>query len=269
MISFSKYHGCGNSFIIVDYEEVKNEVLSNLAYYVCNRDVGIGADGCIIVKKNPLEMLFYNQDGTMASMCGNGIRCFSKYVIDKQFVDSKVFDVITGAGVLSINCENDLYEVNMGEPFFDKTLLHIDDAIDIEEFKLYGFDICSVFMGTIHSVLFVDSFNDIDIEKVGRMICNDKMFKEKTNVNFVEVSNRTNLNVITYERGVGVSKACGSGCCASFVYANKKGLVDDKVNVHLELGKLQIHWQDGCIVMKGPATFVAEGTFELKEIKLC
>jgi diaminopimelate epimerase len=269
MISFSKYHGCGNSFVIVDYEQVKQYVLSDLAIHVCSNDTGIGADGCIVVKQKPLEMLFYNQDGTTAPMCGNGIRCFSKYVIDKKLVDTTVFDVITGSGILSVNCEHDLFEVNMGKPLFDKKLLHIESDVNIEEFELHGFKLCSVFMGTVHTVIFVDSFSDMDAEVVGMAICNDDTFKEKTNVNFVEISDQKNMNVITYERGVGITKACGTGCCASFVYANKKGLVDDEVIVHLELGDLHIRYQDDYIMMKGPATFIAEGTLDIKEVRLC
>ena len=269
MIKFSKYHGCGNSFIIIEYEEIKNSDVSKLALAVCNRETGIGADGMIVVKQDPLEMIFYNQDGSTAPMCGNGIRCFSKYVRDKHYVKDKQFVVLTGAGNLEINCIGEEYEIAMGIPNFDPSLLHLKKDVDLYSYPLLGYELSSVFVGTIHTVVFVNALIDVDVEALGKKICNHELYKEKTNVNFVEVIDRQNIRVITYERGVGITKACGTGCCASFVFANHFNKVDKCVNIHLEYGRLVIRYDNEQIMMKGPATFVAEGHYNIKEEQLC
>lgn len=265
MISFSKYHGCGNSFIIVDYDDIEKYDIAILAMHMCNAEIGIGADGFIIVKDSPLTMIFYNQDGSRAPMCGNGIRCFAKYVKDKHYVSDNTFEVLTGAGNLIVNCIDDKYEIMMGIPHFDNTLLKLRKDVNLYSYSLLEYELSSVFLGTIHTVLFVDSFDDIDIKAVGEEICNHELYKEKTNVNFVKVIDRKNICVFTYERGVGITKACGTGCCASFVIAHHFNKVDNCVNVHLEYGMLTIEYDNKKVMMKGPATFVAKGRYNIEE----
>lgn len=269
MIAFSKYHGCGNSFVIVAYEMVKAYDLSNLAIQMCNRDVGIGADGFIVVKTKPLEMVFYNQDGSIAPMCGNGIRCFANYVKDKQLEHRDIFDVITGAGILRVACEANTYEISMGYPVFDSKMLHLSKPVDVHQYEIAGFDVSSVFIGTVHTVLFVEDVDRYDVAGVGETLCNHPMFKEKSNINFVEVMDQENIKVRTYERGVGITKACGTGCCASFIYSCYFHKTTDQVKVHLELGTLQIRVEDEEIIMRGPSTFIVDGYYNVKEEQGC
>lgn len=263
MIKFSKYHGCGNNFVVLDYDNVLHLDFEKLAKHVCDVHVGVGADGLIIVKKDPLEMIFYNQDGSRAPMCGNGIRCFANYVCDQGIVQEDTFDVVTLAGKLKVEVKKGHVfkaKVNMGKPSFDLEKLNLSQYVfDIKEYELDGFHLGSLFMGTIHTVMFVDSLDSMDIEKTGNYICNHPMFKEKTNVNFVEIMGESNIRVITYERGVGITKACGTGCCASVVLANDFAKVADVVNVHLELGKLRISYKGEDVYMEGPAEKIAEG----------
>ncbi len=269
MIAFRKYHGCGNNFIIFDYEAVKQYDLCQLVIQVCDQHVGIGADGCIIVKQDPLAMLFYNQDGSMAPMCGNGIRCFAKYVCDKHIVKQDCFDVITGAGTLSINVTLDPFQasVSMGEPVFDASLLKLSEEVkDVAHYTIDEYDVSSVFMGTIHTVLFVDQLENIDVEQVGSYLCNHPLYAEKTNLNFVEVVDKDNIKVMTYERGVGITKACGTGCCAAVVIAHNQNKVNAKVNVHLPLGVLHISYDTTNVIMEGPAKFIAEGMYSYQEV---
>lgn len=263
MIKFSKYHGCGNNFIIVDYKDVLHLDFEKLAHHVCDVHVGIGADGLIIVKQDPLEMIIYNQDGTRAPMCGNGIRCFAYYLNEKGIVNEERFQVKTLAGTMLVEVKkghNFKVKVNMGKPSFDLEKLNLGQYVfDIKEYELDGYPLGTLFMGTIHTVMFVDSLDSMDIEKIGKYICNHEMFKEKTNVNFVEIMGESNIRVITYERGVGITKACGTGCCASVVLANDFGKVADVVNVHLQLGKLKISYNGEDVYMEGPAEKIAEG----------
>lgn len=271
MIPFEKYHGCGNNFILFDYEDVKQYQFPALARSVCDIHAGIGADGMIIVKQHPLEMIFYNQDGSRAPMCGNGIRCFAKYVWDKKMVDRDCFPVETMAGTMMIQIKDEgkfKAKVNMGKPSFDIEKLHLSKYIfDIKEYELEGFTVGSLFMGTIHTVVFVDSLDSINCEEEGKKICFHPLFKEKTNVNFVEIMGEHNMRVMTYERGVGLTKACGSGCCASVVLANDFGKVSSPVNVHLELGVLRISIVNDEVIMEGPAQKTAVGMYDYQEVK--
>ncbi|OCN05185.1 hypothetical protein A4S06_02035 [Erysipelotrichaceae bacterium MTC7] len=269
MISFAKYHGCGNSFVIVEQAFVATYDYARLAIYLCSKDIGIGADGLIIVATDPLEMIFYNQDGSQAPMCGNGIRCFAAYVLDKQLVDSRRFMVKTGAGMLEVYADDHQYEIAMGTALFDHARLHMDPSIHLEAYQIDTYQLSSVFLGTIHTVLFVDDVDHYDIEGVGAYLCNHPTFKEKTNVNFVEVVDKDTLKIMTYERGVGVTLACGTGCCASFVIAHKKGYVHDGVSVQLPLGTLQIRYEGNEVMMKGPATLIAVGKVDLEEEMTC
>lgn len=272
MIAFRKYHGCGNNFVILDYEEVKTLDFAKLAKHVCDMHVGIGADGCIIVKQNPLEMLFYNQDGSQAPMCGNGIRCFVKYVCDKNIVQTDIFDVVTGAGTLQVEVTHHPFQakVSMGSPIFTQEALKLKENVkDTKQYELDQYTLSSVFMGTIHTVMFVDDLKKVDVETMGEKICHHPLYLEKTNVNFVAILDKENIAVSTYERGVGLTKACGTGCCAAVVLANLFGYISDEVNVHLELGVLKISYKDNHVVMKGPAKFVAEGmcsTYQEEEV---
>ncbi len=271
MIDFEKYHGCGNSFIILEYDETKD--YTSLAKQLCSQDVGIGSDGLMVVKQNPLEMVFYNLDGSIAPMCGNGIRCFAKYVYERIEAKER-FDVVTGAGVMKVHviqANPFRVEINMGKADFDVKKLHLSDP-NLKEVKhhtlsIHGQDvqIHSVFLGTIHTIVFVDEICYEQVQRDGKAICEHPLFSEKTNVNFVCVKDRKNIQVLTYERGVGITKACGTGCCASVYYAHAYGYCEESVHVQLALGTLKITLKED-VYMEGPATFVAKGSIEEEEI---
>lgn len=266
-MNFSKYHGCGNDFIIVDYKP--NNDYSLLAKKLCDRKIGIGADGLIAVKLKPLEMIFYNMDGSRAPMCGNGIRCFARYCYERGIVKQKNFDVLTLAGVMKIEIADDknfLIKVNMGAPLFDNESIKATDSQNCfgreivangQKVKIYGF-----FMGTVHTVVFIDDIKD-GTTQLGDAICKHELFAEKTNVNFVQVIDGGNFIVRTYERGVGWTCACGTGACASFVAGKKLGICDSFVNVHLQYGTLKIEEKNENIFMTGPASLVFEGKTEV------
>jgi len=253
-----KYDGVGNNFVILPFEE--GEDYSKLAQTLCQE---FATDGLIAVKENPLEMVYYNQDGSQASMCGNGIRCFAKYCLDENIASEENFDVETLAGTMKIQVISKnpyICSVNMGQAKFgsDYNKMSVEDTgkhiieVDKQKIELY-----TVFMGTVHTVVFVDDAKAMLESNLGEIICNHPLFKEKTNVNFVEVNSRTDLTVRTYERGVGWTLACGTGCCAASVIANKLGLADETVTIHLERGQLTIENKE-TVFMSGPATFEIE-----------
>ena len=262
-----KMHGCGNDFCLIDYKE--NTDYEKLALKLCNRKTGVGSDGLIVVKRDPLEMLFYNADGSRALMCGNGIRCFALYAYEHKMVNKLKFPVVTGAGQLEleiVNPQNFTCKVYMGKPIFTNQMIYVNDDIDsfgrVIKINDSLITIYSFFMGTIHTVIFVNDFTDNVVEYASK-ICNNPLFTKKTNVNFVRVINKENIEVKTYERGVGWTLACGTGCCASVVAANRLGLVGTKVKAILELGFLEIELKKNDVFMTGPATKVFE--CEIKE----
>lgn len=268
MISVSKYHGCGNDFIITTYAQVQNRNIAKLAIELNDRYTGIGADGFIVVKTQPLEMVFYNCDGSQAPMCGNGIRCFAAYVYDEGIIRDTCYDVKTLAGMMHIqviSTDPFLVEINMGKASDDPILLHTQNKQSVVDYKVevegIQYELTSLFMGTIHTVVYVEDVNAPHLERVGCILHQLPIFQEKTNINFIKVIDRTRLQVKTYERGVGMTKACGTGCCAALRDAHRKGLVDAQVEVELEKGVLQIRMlEDETIMMCGPAQCIMRGT---------
>lgn len=266
-MKFDKYHGCGNDFVIVMHEELID--YSVLAQKICNRHVGIGADGLIVVKKEPLEMILFNADGSEATMCGNGIRCFAQYCYDNQIVRNSHFVVKTKAGDMPIEMEEGNYlniTVDLGKVEFDPTYTKVDSNVlpffDQPVLTISGeIPVDTVYLGTVHTIVWVSTLEAVLSTTLGQEICHYPTFKEQTNVNFVKVVDKHNLIVRTYERGVGWTMACGTGCGASFAVGHLKGKCADKVRVHLDYGMLEYYIQNEHIIMKGPAKKVMEGNF--------
>ncbi|MDO4486985.1 MAG: diaminopimelate epimerase [Bacillota bacterium] len=290
MVLFSKYHGCGNNFIIVRESELCESLgdkvgisegqriaaYSAFAVDVCDADTGVGADGLIVVRETPaLEMVFFNRDGSRAPMCGNGIRCFARFCFEEGICRESSYPVQTLAGEMVVevtSTEPFRVKINMGKPVFDPAAVNVDydgenylaQRLTLSDGSEYEID--SFFMGTVHTVLFVNDYETINIEGIGEEICNHPVFREKTNVNFVKVIDDRTLELMTYERGVGMTLACGTGACASVTAARLRGICGSRVEVRLPLGSLYIEAAaDENVYMEGPAAIVAKGAFYQKE----
>lgn len=266
MLKFEKYHGTGNDFII--FENSKGFDPSKLAQNVCDRHFGIGADGMMIVENSEVadvKMVFYNADGSIAPMCGNGIRCFAKYVYDHKIVGDQEFNVETLAGIMKVDLETDENQntrvtINLGLPNFNnvagEVTLEVDDVT---------FDLSTLTMGTLHCVVFTENLDALDIEKYGKALESHSLFPLKINVNFVEVVNLNTIKVSTFERGVGKTLSCGTGSAASVAVSNLKGFTHKKVNVHVPGGALVIESKEEGILMTGPAELICAGDYIYKE----
>ena len=308
MIRFPKYHGCGNSFVIVREKDVAGKDFSQLAEKMCCEQTGIGADGLIVVRTEPeLEMIFYNRDGSRAPMCGNGIRCFAKFCYDEGICTDRQFPVVTLAGrmiVEVVDTEPFMARINMGKPIMDPAACGIegesepflkrrlklnagskaagdkttgskaapDESMDASACGGTKTDACgkvpaevevsSIFMGTIHTVLWTKSLDKLDLETVGRTIAHHPKYTEQTNVNMVQQVDRSTLKMRTYERGVGMTLACGTGACASAVIGILEDRCDKDIDVLLPEGTLHItQSSSGEIFMTGPAVKTADGAF--------
>ena len=282
MLKFEKYQGAGNDFVIVSEKELIEKGIpeyGEFASQVCNRHFGIGADGLIILKyvASMPFMFFFNADGSQAPMCGNGIRCFSHYLVNNHLIDGNEFVVKTVPGDLTIRVNYDEEKddfsarVNMGKPIFNiKELINTEKEQFLrEKINIDGkeIEISYIFMGTDHSVIFVNDFSDYDIDEIGKKIENyTDLFPKKVNVNFVKVYDRKRMEVITWERGAGRTLACGTGATASAVLAKTFGFVDDKVNVKVPGGQLVIEYEGGenDAFMTGSSEKIAEGLYKFQ-----
>lgn len=257
-MSTYKYNGCGNTFVIRDFEDGMN--YAEEAAVLCSSEQ-FDTDGLIVVKKAPLEMLLFNRDGSQAPMCGNGIRCFAKYVLDKGLTAENQFAVQTLAGEMTVDIlqyEPFYCEVNIGRPdYSNEAFGATDDASYVNRtISIDGKEVTftSLFMGTVHTVVVVEDATAMLKSDLGEKLCHHPLFAQQTNVNFVQVLTQEELIVRTFERGVGWTLACGTGCSASFVVARDAGLVRDRVTVHLEKGALTISGTED-VYMNGPAVF--------------
>ena len=275
-IKFTKMNGLGNDFIILDYEEYEKTKMpaDKLALKLCNRNFGIGADGLIIVNKETkvadMSWIFYNSDGSVAEMCGNGIRCFARFVHDKKIIDKNQFTIETKAGIKTVSLvSDDSVKVNMGSPILDPIKIPIDNDTNTAVYNTTDgktFDIYAVSMGNPHCIIFVKENSKEFSLKFGSVIETDKLFPNKTNVEFVEVVSRKEVVVNVWERGCGITLACGTGSCATVVAGILKGYLDNKVKVRLPGGELEIEWdgnandlnQDVYMTGKAEYSFVGE-----------
>ncbi|MFZ5975042.1 MAG: diaminopimelate epimerase [Bacillota bacterium] len=276
MIPFTKMHGLGNDFILIERVHLGMLDVFELARRMCARHTGIGADGLLLVSpsdKADLKMRIINSDGSEAEMCGNGIRCFARYAYERGLINKKSFTVETLGGIILPALVTDAagevraVTVDMGVPLFERESIPMAGAKGralSEALQAGGrtWTISALRMGVPHAVVFVEDVDGIDVEKDGRAIETHAAFPEKTNVDFVQVLDEETIAVRTWERGAGVTLACGTGACASVVAANLLGKTQRKVTVQLELGTLSVSLQDdGRVLMSGPAEYVFEGKY--------
>jgi diaminopimelate epimerase len=267
-MKFTKMHGLGNDFIIIEGKDFSD--INSLNYFslkACDRHFGIGADGVIFVlpsEKETVKMRIFNSDGSEGEMCGNGIRCLAKYAYESGMVKEKKFTVETGAGqiVTEIIEEREnitVILVDMGEPSFRE----ISHALNIED-KIFHFT--SVWTGVPHSVIFEIPE---EWEKIGKKIEKHPIFPGKTNVDFVHVINKHEATVKVWERGAGKTLACGTGACAVVAAGVKNNVLCRKVTINLPGGSLFIDWseKDNHIYMEGQAEEIFRGEFSEKIFK--
>ncbi len=266
-IKVTKMQGCGNDFVILDYDEYKktNIDMPELAKKICDRNFGIGADGMIIPKTDvdnaDIGWYFYNSDGSIAQMCGNGMRCFARYVYDKKLVNKKQFSVETLAGIIKPELlDNGMVKVNMGTPILE------DEKIPFKgERKLHAldkeFEIMPVSMGNPHCVIITEEDPMTLAQNYGPVIEKHEFFPEKTNTEFVKVKSKTEIDMRVYERGCGITLACGTGACASVVACVLNNLTEQRVKVNLLGGAVLVEWQGSAadtakdIFLIGPAEY--------------
>ena len=290
-LRFTKMEGCGNDYVYISGFEFqidpgrKPELVQKLS----DRHFGIGGDGVIFINPSDIadfEMEMWNADGTRGEMCGNGIRCVGKFVYDSGMTDKKEITVESFGKVKYLTLfteEKDGKEVaasvrvNMGEPILEAgeipviaagspvvaDLIHIDLPDSAANDRAAGdFRMTCVSMGNPHAVVYIDSTDDLEIEKIGPLFENHERFPNRTNTEFVEIIDREHVKMRVWERGSGETLACGTGCCAVCVAGVLNGFTAPKLEVQVLGGRLLIEWdrEENIVWMTGPATTVFEGT---------
>ncbi|MBI5683391.1 MAG: diaminopimelate epimerase [Deltaproteobacteria bacterium] len=278
-MKFTKMHGLGNDFILIDCRNIDIPNLPDVVKKLSHRQFGIGFDQALLLYPSfaaDFRMDIYNADGGRVEMCGNGIRCLAKYIWGKKVrgqesgVRSKKLkedslSIETLAGIIQVERKGELIKVDMGEPILEgrKVPVNLDGRVIDHKVNIGGevFQITCVSMGNPHCVIFVDDVYNFPVSRLGPMIETHPIFPKKTNVEFIQVINKKELRMRVWERGAGETLACGTGACASLVAANLKGLAERKATVHLAGGDLKIEWseKDNHVYMTGPAAEVFEG----------
>ena len=281
-MKFTKMHGIGNDYIYVNCFEENIPDPEKASIYVSDVRKGIGADGLVMIMpsdKADFRMRIFNADGSEAMMCGNATRCIGKYVYDKGLTDKTEVTLETNSGIkyLKLFPENgkvEYVEVDMGKAILEPKKIpvvsdkerFISEPVEVggSEYKM-----TCVSMGNPHAIVYFDSIEDLDLEKIGPVFENHKIFPDRVNTEFIHVKNRTELDMRVWERGSGETFACGTGACASVVASCLNGYCDkgSEVTVHLRGGDLRITYRsDETVIMKGPASHICDGVVDIDEL---
>ncbi len=276
LLEFTKMHGLGNDFMVVD-------LISQRAFFdamtirrLADRHFGIGFDQLLIVEPPDFPNVdfkyrIFNADGSEVEQCGNGVRCFARFVYERQLTNKKRFKVQTSAGIVEPELgENGWVRVNMGYPkFLPQEIPFIaeepDALYDIALADIQSLTIDVVNMGNPHAVTIVTDVLTADVAHIGPQVESHERFPQRVNAGFMQIVDEKHARLRVFERGVGETMACGTGACAAAVSGMRRGLLANNVEIELAGGKLQIEWKEGDVVwMTGPTATVYEGRLDLR-----
>ncbi len=275
LLRFTKMHGLGNDFVVIDAISQGVTITSELAQKLGDRRFGVGCDQILVVEPpNHPDIDFryriFNQDGSEVEQCGNGARCFAKFVRDHRLTGKNSIRVETASGIIELNVQRDhQIQVNMGVPILEPSAIPFNAE---QQDTCYSIDtdgeaqvISAISMGNPHAVLQVDNIDTAPVSTVGPIIERHPRFPQRVNVGFMQVLNRHEINLRVYERGAGETLACGTGACAAVVAGQLQDLLDSPVTVNLPGGSLIIEWsgKGQPVMMTGPATTVYHGRIKI------
>ena len=271
---FTKMHGLGNDYVCINCFRERVEDPPGFARALCDRHYGIGADGLILIcpsKVSDFKMEIYNSDGSVAGMCGNGIRCLGKYVYDYRLTGKETLSIETKSGIRNMHLQIQDGKacgamVDMGVPrlnahsipILSEKDLVINDPIEVQK---KNYRMTGISMGNPHAVIFLEEINGISLEETGRELEFHPRFPERANIEFCHVTARDRMEIRVWERGVGETLACGTGACAAVVASVLNDLTDEKVIVKLLGGELSVRWDRKVnhVFLEGPAVKVFDG----------
>ena len=268
-------HGLGNDFVVLDLITQRFNLLEKHVRFLADRHFGVGCDQVLVVEAPTtpdadFRYRIYNADGSEVEQCGNGARCFARFVRDKRLSSKHTITVETRDGIIELKLKQDQQiEVNMGVPQLAPNQLPFQATKEQQSYQLsvdgQDYQIGAISIGNPHAVMRVDSIEQAPVKTLGAQIESHSLFPKRVNAGFMEVIDRQQIKLRVFERGVGETQACGTGACAAVVYGRLMGWLDQDVSVQLAGGKLQIEWlgEGQAIRMNGPATTVYEGKIHL------
>lgn len=266
-LNFLKMHGLGNDFVIIDSRGQNPRVTPALAKAIGDRNCGVGFDQLAeMLDSDDSDVLleFWNSDGSRAGACGNATRCVGRLMLDET--GKNAVTIRTERGILHAEDAGTDVSVNMGQPILQWDQVPLSRDVDVENlpFENAPFDTPAfgVGMGNPHAVFFVEDADAVDVAGIGATFEHDPLFPERTNVEFAQVRGRDEIRMRVWERGAGITKACGSGACATVVAAATRGLCDRKVRLEMDGGWITLDWREDGVWMTGPTALVFEGVFD-------
>jgi diaminopimelate epimerase len=279
-LSFTKMHGLGNDFVVINAISQTVDLTPGQIRFIADRHRGVGCDQLLLVEPPETDEVdfsyrIFNADGGEVGQCGNGARCFARYVVNVGLTDKSELAVATASGVIRLSLQADgQVTADMGAPRFNPADIPFDADVEEERFSLsvggQQIEIGAVSMGNPHAVIDVASLDvtnvdDAPVAELGPLLESHSRFPERVNVGFMQVVARDHIRLRVFERGVGETQACGTGACAAVAVARTWRMVDDEVSVDLPGGQLLIRWQGGssAVFMTGPAETVFEGTISI------
>ena len=274
-LRFTKMQGAGNDFVVIDATQARVHLSHTQIQHIANRYFGVGCDQLLMVETTETRGIdfryrIFNADGSEVEQCGNGARCFVRFVVDKGLTDKREIKVETASGNLTLTLQDDgQVTVNMGAPRFAPAQIPFEAAAEATAYELPLQDdtvtISAVSMGNPHAVMLVDNVHTAEVALLGPQIESHPRFPQRVNAGFMQVLNEHEINLRVYERGSGETLACGTGACAAAVSGIQLGTLQSPVKVHTRGGILTISWNgsNSPVMMTGPADIVFEGDIEI------
>ena len=274
-LQFTKMHGTGNDFVVIDLISQHYNLRTRDIRKLADRHFGVGCDQVLVVEapqnaQVDFRYRIYNADGQEVEQCGNGARCFARFVREKKLTSKRTISVETAGGVLQLRVRpNHEVEVDMGVPEFEPGKIPFTAVSRARSYLLQvdgrELEIGAVSIGNPHAILPVDDADKAEVERLGPLIESHTDFPRRVNAGFMQIVSEGEIKLRVYERGVGETLACGSGACAAVVYGITKGWLRESVTVMLPGGKLSISWagEGQPVIMTGPTAVVFEGTIKI------
>jgi len=277
IIEFTKMHGLGNDFVVINAISQDINLSSEQIKAIADRHFGVGCDQLLLVEKTTLDQAefryrIFNADGGEVEQCGNGARCFARFVQQQGLTQNNTISVETAGGLIELTIDAELVTVDMGEPDFHPESLPFVTEKQSESYNLMvngkEYAIGVVSMGNPHAVMQVEDLENINIATLGSAIESHKQFPQRVNAGFMQILNANEVFLRVYERGAGETWACGTGACAAVAVGRKQGLLNETVTVHLPGGDLSIQWlgEGQPLLMTGSATSVFDGTINTEKL---
>ena len=278
-LHFTKMHGIGNDFIVLDHTKSPFQLTQEKIQSLSHRQLGIGFDQLLVVEGSTLKDVdfkyrIFNQDGSEVEQCGNGARCFYRFVKDKHLTEKELIRVETKSGVITLTEDHEhMIEVNMGAPIFNPTLIPFISDTEKNEYSISielpdqkeMINVAVLSMGNPHIVITVEDIDKAPVKTLGAYLESHPLFPKRVNVGFMKIVTPHHIRLRVFERGVGETLACGTGACAAVVSGIKRHLLTSPVKVDMPGGSLSIDWRGGtnAVMMKGPAVTLFEGDIEI------